>query len=54
MGADDVQSLARLPSRPQLQATLVGTLQTPLAQMVGVLTAAHSNLARVLQARGSQ
>jgi large subunit ribosomal protein L10 len=52
--ADEVQSLARLPGRPQLQATLVGTLQAPLASLVGVLTAAHGNLVRVLQARGSQ
>ena len=54
MGADDVTSLARLPGRPQLQATFVGTLQAPLAQVVGVLTAAHGNLVRVLTARGSQ
>ncbi|TMG57928.1 MAG: 50S ribosomal protein L10 [Chloroflexi bacterium] len=54
MSADDVTSLARLPSRPQLQATIVGSLQAPLAQMVGVLTAAQGNLVRVLQARGSQ
>ena len=54
MSADDVTSLARLPGRPQLQATFVGTLQAPLAQVVGVLTAAQGNLVRVLQARGSQ
>ena len=54
MTADDVTSLARLPSRPRLQATLVGTLQAPLAQVVGALTGAQGNLIRVLQARGSQ
>jgi len=54
MSADDVTSLARLPGRPQLQATIVGSLQAPLAQVVGVLTAAQGNLVRVLQARGSQ
>jgi large subunit ribosomal protein L10 len=54
MGADDVQQLARLPGRPQLQAMIVGSLQAPLAQVVGVLTAAQGNLVRVLQARGSQ
>src|SRR3989449_6970722 len=54
MGAEDVQSLARLPGRPQLQAMIVGAVQAPLAQMVGVLTAAQGNLVRVLQARGSQ
>ena len=54
LSADDVTSLARLPGRPQLQATFVGTLQAPLAGVVGVLTAAQGNLVRVLQARGSQ
>jgi len=54
IGADEVQQLARLPGRPQLQATFIGTLQAPLAQVVGVLTAAQGNLVRVLQARGSQ
>src|SRR2546426_10014967 len=54
LSSDDVVSLARLPSRPQLQATFVGTLQAPLAGVVGVLTAAQGNLVRVLQARGSQ
>jgi len=54
MSAEDVTSLARLPGRPQLQAVFVGTLQAPLAQVVGVLTAAQGNLVRVLQARGSQ
>ena len=54
MNADDVTSLARLPARPQLQAMIVGSLQAPLTQMVGVLTAAQGNLVRVLQARGSQ
>lgn len=54
MSSEDVTSLARLPGRPQLQATIVGSLQAPLAQMVGLMTAAQSNLVRVLQARGSQ
>src|SRR2546427_5240003 len=54
LSSDDVVSLARLPGRPQLQAMIVGSLQAPLAQVVGVLTAAQGNLVRVLQARGSQ
>jgi large subunit ribosomal protein L10 len=52
--AEDVQSLARLPGRPQLNAMIVGSIQAPLAQMVGVLTAAQGNLVRVLIARGTQ
>jgi len=54
LSSDDVVSLARLPSRPQLQAMVVGAVQAPLAQLVGVLTAAQGNLVRVLQVRGSQ
>jgi large subunit ribosomal protein L10 len=54
LSADDVTSLARLPSRAQLQGTIVGTLQAPLTQIVGVLTAGQSNLIRVLQARAAK
>ncbi len=52
-GPEDVQSLARLPSRPELQATFVGTLQAPLASVVGAITAAQSQLIRVLQAKSA-
>ena len=51
MRADDVQSLARLPSRPELQATIVGSLQAPLAGVVGLLNAPHAQLIRVLEAK---
>jgi large subunit ribosomal protein L10 len=54
MSAEDVLALARLPSRLQLQATLVGTLQAPLSGVVGVLTGAHSQLIRVFAAKGAQ
>jgi len=53
MKAEDVQTLAKLPPRLQLQATLVGTLQAPLASVVGTLTAAHGQLIRVLNAKGN-
>ena len=53
LSAEDVQMLARLPGRPQLQGAIVASLQAPFAQMVGVLTAAHGNLVRVLTARGA-
>lgn len=53
MKADDVQSLAKLPPRAQLQGTFVGTLQAPLASVVGTLTAAHAQLIRVMNAKGS-
>lgn len=51
--ADDVQTLARLPSRPQLQAAIIGTLQAPLGSLTGTLGAPFSQLIRVLTARGS-
>lgn len=54
LSAEDVHSLARLPSRPQLQATIVWTLQSPLSSVVGVLTGAHSQLVRVFAAKGAQ
>ena len=51
--AEDVQSLAKLPPRLQLQAMFVGTLQAPLASVVGTLTAAHAQLIRVMNAKGN-
>lgn len=53
MKAEDVQSLAKLPPLAQLQGTLVGTLQAPLASIVGTLTAAHAQLIRVMNAKGN-
>ncbi len=51
MSAEQVQTLARLPGRPYLQAQLVGSLQAPLAQLVSVLNAPLQNLVHVLTAR---
>lgn len=53
MRVEDVQMLAKLPPRAQLQGALVGTLQAPLASVVGVLTAAQAQLIRVLQAKSA-
>ena len=50
--ADEVQSLARLPARPQLQAALVGTLLSPMGTLVSTLQAPFANLVYVLTARG--
>jgi len=54
MTGEDVQSLAKLPARIQLQATLVGSIQAPLAQAVATLQAPLATLIRVLEARGQQ
>lgn len=54
MSADDVQSLAKLPSKLQLQATVVGSLQAPLSQTVAVLQAPLAQLVRIFDAKGQQ
>ena len=51
MSVEDVQTLARLPSRAHLQAQIVGSLQAPLAQLTGLFQAPAQNLIYVLSAR---
>ena len=51
MSVDDVQTLARLPSRGYLQGQIVGSLQAPLAQLTGLFQASAQNLIHVLTAR---
>ena len=51
MTVEDVQTLARLPSRAQLQGQIVGSLQAPLAQLTGLFQAPAQNLIYVLSAR---
>lgn len=52
-GPDEVTALSKLPGRPQLQATFIGTLQAPLASLTGTLTAPFSQLIHVFTARGA-
>jgi large subunit ribosomal protein L10 len=49
--ADEIRSLAELPTKEQLRAQLVGVLQGPLTQLVGLLTALHRELVHVLEER---
>lgn len=51
--ADDILYLASLPGRAQLQATIVGVLQAPLAQLTATLEAPLRVLVATLVARGS-
>ena len=51
MSVEDVQTLARLPGRAQLQGQIVGSLQAPLAQLTGLFQAPAQNLIYVLSAR---
>jgi large subunit ribosomal protein L10 len=51
MSVEDVQTLARLPGRAQLQGQIVGSLQAPLAQLTGLFQAPAQNLIYVLSSR---
>ncbi len=51
MTVEEVQTLARLPSRAHLQGQIVGSLQAPLAQLTGLFQAPAQNLIYVLSAR---
>ena len=51
MSVEDVQTLARLPSRAHLQGQIVGSLQAPLAQLTGLFQAPAQTLIYVLSAR---
>jgi large subunit ribosomal protein L10 len=46
----DVNALATLPPREQIYANLLGTMQTPVANVVSVLGAVLQNLVGTLEA----
>lgn len=52
--AKGVEDLANLPSRTQLYATVLGSLNGPAASLVGVLNGVLSQLVYVLQAKADQ
>ena len=52
--AGDVNRMASLPSRPQMVATLMGQLQSPMQRLLGVLNGPLRNLDALLQARIQQ
>lgn len=49
---DGLKALADLPSKEALRSAIVGALQGPLAQLVGLLTAPQRDLVYVLEQRG--
>lgn len=51
MAADDVKALAALPSKDQLRAQLIGTLQAPFGGFVNVLAGNVRGILNVLNAR---
>lgn len=48
----ELRAVADLPSREALRAQIVGALNGPMAQLVGLLVAPHRELAYVLAERG--
>ena len=54
LSAEEVKTLAELPSREALLAQLAGTLQSPLASLAGALDSITSTFAATLDAYGKQ
>ena len=50
MSAQEIKALAQLPSREQLLATLLGTLQAPMAKLVRTLNEVPAKFVRTLAA----
>src|SRR5215469_9049556 len=48
---EQIQALADLPTKPVLQAQLLGVLKSPLQKLVSVLNEPGASLARLLKAR---
>jgi len=51
LGPDELKALADLPSKAILRSQLVGAVQGPLAQLVGLLERVQSDLVYVLEQR---
>ena len=54
LGADDIKSLASLPSKDQLRGMLVGTLAAPTTSFVNVLAGNIRGVLNVLNARAEK
>lgn len=54
LSADQVKSLADLPAKEILQATLLGVLQAPASKLVRLLNEPAASLARLLKAKADQ
>lgn len=54
ISASDVERLATLPPRPQLVATLLGQIQSPMYRLLGVLNGPLQSFGGILQARINQ
>jgi large subunit ribosomal protein L10 len=54
ISAEQVEAIATLPSKEQLQSKLLGLLQSPMVRTLGVLTGPSRSVAYVLNARANQ
>lgn len=54
LSPEELQGVADLPGRAQLQARVVGTIQSPMTGVVGAMNSLLSQLAYVLDARVKQ
>ena len=54
LSAEGIPSLADLPSKEVLQATLLGVLQAPASKLVRLLNEPAASLARVLKAKSEK
>jgi large subunit ribosomal protein L10 len=54
LAPDEVQSLAELPARPELQARLVGTFQAPMSSLIGTVNGLLTQLVYVFDQRAQQ
>lgn len=50
LGAEEVEKIAKLPSREELLSQLMGMLKSPMTKLAGTLNAVPSKLAQVLKA----
>ena len=54
LAPDQIESLAALPPKPQLQARVVGTIQGPMASLVGAMNSLLSQIAYIVDQRVEQ
>lgn len=54
IGAEQVEAIATLPSKEQLQGKLLGLLQSPMSRTLSVLSGPSRSVAYLLQARADQ
>ncbi len=54
LSAEEAEAVAKLPSKMELQAELLGLLMGPMQELVGILNAVPAELTYVLQAKADE